>query len=431
MALSLENLLESMRSAGGLLEASGISFEEQRELRQIFSNPRASWHHVRGQAHFVKKRYAKAIESFDRAIRADPNLAVAHAARGLAFAKSGDPDRAFNDFERAIDLGPDEAHVHLYHADALKELGRTNEQIEAIQRAISVMRPTPDTIDLWGANLALGQALRSVGRADEAAVAFERFGALGKDDVHWSVGAVLRGQALVDARRYDEAIEVAEKVIAVFPKLAMPHVLRGISLGMLGNFDDSLVSFVRGIDLATEQKTIPVLNTAITYLIFIVHTQNISYSFFMDTSAASVLMAAAERFGLPKDVVKAIGSLAADAARENTERARVEARPKWETDRAPDDNPASFAARAYAAEMAAGTLHRGIIRRDDPELHRRLNSWLRSNAMPEGMDIPTLPEWNTRELAKRREPPPSGRRTVRTQRGRLYDAARYRSAKPQ
>jgi hypothetical protein len=62
--------------------------------------------------------------------------------------------------------------------------------------------------------------------------------------------------------------------------------------------------------------------------------------------------------------------------------------------------PPKFIAKHYAAEMAAGTLHRGMIGQEDKSLAVKLANWLRTHPMPEGVDIPTLPEWNTRQLAK-------------------------------
>ena len=118
--------------------------------------------------------------------------------------------------------------------------------------------------------------------------------------------------------------------------------------------------------------------------------------------------------------------------RETTTRATAAPRLKWETDRKLGEDPATFAWRAYEAEAKAGTLHRGVIYSEDRELHKRLNSWLRSHDMPEGIDIPTLPEWNTRQLAKHGGRVGAGRRSisVRTEKARLYDAQRYRAVKP-
>jgi hypothetical protein len=94
-------------------------------------------------------------------------------------------------------------------------------------------------------------------------------------------------------------------------------------------------------------------------------------------------------------VERALEDLAANAARETTSRsATATPRLQWERDRMADENPAHFAARA-------GYEHRGMIYSEDRELHRRLNSWLRSHDWPEGVRyVPTLPEWNTRQLVK-------------------------------
>lgn len=94
-------------------------------------------------------------------------------------------------------------------------------------------------------------------------------------------------------------------------------------------------------------------------------------------------------------------------ARENKTRATGAPRLKWDHDRLPDENPATFAWRAYAGEAKAGTLHRGVIAKEDKPLAVKLASWLRSHPMPESIDIPTQPEWNSRRLANLRDDPGS------------------------
>ena len=113
------------------------------------------------------------------------------------------------------------------------------------------------------------------------------------------------------------------------------------------------------------------------------------------------------------------------AASETTDRAIAALRLKWDTDREPDEDPAHFAARAYAAEMAAGTLHRGVIAQEDKPLAVKLASWLRSHPMPEDIDIPTLPEWNTRQIEAGKAKPTAASRP-RTEGNRLYSALRRR-----
>ena len=153
-----------------------------------------------------------------------------------------------------------------------------------------------------------------------------------------------------------------------------------------------------------------------------------SYTGDFKGNAAVDLNADAAALGLPPEIAReALKKAAVDYARTITGRAKESPRLKWETHRLPDENPAAFAWRAYAAEAKAGTLHRGVIHAEDAELHRRLNSWLRSHPMPEGIDIPTKPEWNSRQIAagKAQQAP-----RPRTDEQRLYDTAvnrRYRA----
>jgi hypothetical protein len=114
------------------------------------------------------------------------------------------------------------------------------------------------------------------------------------------------------------------------------------------------------------------------------------------------------------------------AAKENAASGNGKPRVKWDKDRLPDENPAAFAWRAYQAEAKAGTLHRGVIRREDKLLAVKLSNWLQSHPMPEGIDIPTKPEWITRQIEawKERPVPPK-----RTQEQRLYDTLRHRRAR--
>jgi ApaG protein len=112
------------------------------------------------------------------------------------------------------------------------------------------------------------------------------------------------------------------------------------------------------------------------------------------------------------------------------EKAAVTPRPVWEKNGSYANKPAEFVAFAYAPEMKAGTLHRGVIAQDNPDLAVKLASWLRHNDMPEDIDIPTKPEWNTRQLdhfKKSGQPVRTARR--RTGLSRLYDAKRQRDLK--
>jgi hypothetical protein len=91
------------------------------------------------------------------------------------------------------------------------------------------------------------------------------------------------------------------------------------------------------------------------------------------------------------------------------EKAAVTPRPVWSKGGRYADRPAEFIAMAYAPEMAAGTLHRGLL---DSKLAAKLTSWLRNHSMPHGLDIPTKWEWLRREEAHQPTTSPAQARGV-------------------
>lgn len=149
------------------------------------------------------------------------------------------------------------------------------------------------------------------------------------------------------------------------------------------------------------------------------------------TDSDRIIKAAADLFDLPISVArKALADARkalVSAEKETTGRVRRKPRPQWELRKGADAklSPPEFIAKHYAAEMAAGTLHRGMIAQEDKPLAVKLASWLRSHPMPEGIDIPTKPEWITRgiEAGKARQ---ASVVRPRTEGQRLYDALRGR-----
>jgi len=91
-----------------------------------------------GQDLYNQGRYDEAIDSYDEAIRLDPNASVtwqAWSGKGNSLYKLGLYDRAILAYDRAIQLRPENALVWAYRGDALKALGRSNESETAYSRA--------------------------------------------------------------------------------------------------------------------------------------------------------------------------------------------------------------------------------------------------------------------------------------------------------
>lgn len=52
----------------------------------------------------------------------------------------------------------------------------------------------------------------------------------------------------------------------------------------------------------------------------------------------------------------------------------------------------------YSTEIESGELHRGIIHRNDLGLYEELRKYERNHTLPADFVLPTLPEWNTKQL---------------------------------
>lgn len=70
----------------------------------------------------------------------------------------------------------------------------------------------------------------------------------------------------------------------------------------------------------------------------------------------------------------------------------------WKQDKQKGDTPVIFIQRHYAPWLDGKMTRRDIKRLDEP-LYRSLYSWLRSNELPEGFDLPTAKDANDRLLS--------------------------------
>lgn len=104
----------------------------------------------------------RAQEASARAVELDPELAEAHASRGLAHLASEDFDAAEQEFQTAIELNPRLFEAYYYFARTRVHQGRLDEAIELFRKASTV-----NPADYQSRCLRI-QILRGMGRLDEA-----------------------------------------------------------------------------------------------------------------------------------------------------------------------------------------------------------------------------------------------------------------------
>ena len=98
----------------------------------------------------------------NRAVQLDPNLADAYVAQASLRMFEWDWLAAESSFQRAIEINPNNPLAHLWYGWFLDAMGREQENLAERRRALAL-----DPLS-WLANAALAQALRKVGRHDEA-----------------------------------------------------------------------------------------------------------------------------------------------------------------------------------------------------------------------------------------------------------------------
>jgi tetratricopeptide (TPR) repeat protein len=96
-----------------------------------------------------------------------PDLAVAHALLGLAYARVDDAGRAVDEFKRAIELAPDDGKTHLYLAELYFARQRPKNAEEHFERAVAL---NPTLEDGWArlGDLALERQDYALARRDYA-----------------------------------------------------------------------------------------------------------------------------------------------------------------------------------------------------------------------------------------------------------------------
>lgn len=377
---------------------------------------------------------------------------------GLMWAKAGDFGRAANLFREAIRLGAGvEAYFNL--GFSLFYSGKPSEAIAAYRQAISIKRNSAEahrglglllyqTGDLRGANTAYRRAIDLTPKSESAELRCDLgtiLGKLGKlSEAISALGEAISikpdlaiahhnlGAALFSSKRLAEAIVSFETAIRIQPDFAEAYDNLGRTLMKSGKPSEAIAAYEKAELLGDRERAGAAPASAEAEKIGVYESKKPDYDgddlsrTIMD-EAAKACKPAADYFGLPVEVVtETLAELRAKAARETTARAKSKPRAKWEKRKGADADlsPPEFVAKHYAAEMAAGTLHRGVIAQEDKPLAIKLANWLRTHPMPEGIDIPTLPKWNTRQLAK------AGDDGVRAAQRLAFQASRRRKLVP-
>jgi len=181
-----------------------------------------------GLAFYVQKQHQKALDSFDLAIRLQPDFFEAHGNRGAMLAALGRHHEAIESYRNALAIKPDFADAHCNLGSALTHLQRYDEALASLDRALELRPDYPDAL------YNRGNALKPLKRYEEALASYDRAIALQPNhaDAHNN-----RGQVLRELERYDEALASYDRALELRPQHIMAHCNAAALRLLTGDFE--------------------------------------------------------------------------------------------------------------------------------------------------------------------------------------------------
>jgi tetratricopeptide (TPR) repeat protein len=186
-------------------------------------------------------QYNEAIEDFTNVIRLNPSYAYAYNSRGIARAKSDDPDGAIEDFEKIMAIDPDYVDAYNNRGFVLRQLNKLTEAIEDFTTAI---RLSPNYIRAYNNR---GEARQAANELHGAIEDFTEAIRLNPNDAD---GYIKRANAHTKLNDLPEAIKDFTEAIRLNPNDADAYNSRGITLGQSGDLAGAIEDFekIMGID---------------------------------------------------------------------------------------------------------------------------------------------------------------------------------------
>ena len=208
---------------------------------------------------FAGGRLEEALAAINHSLELEPRSRTNWHFKADILSQLGRKDEAVEAFDEALKLDPEDAESWLWKASLLVEMKMYNESLEAYDKAIELI-PENKTEDLAQSWLSKGWALNKTGRQDEARAAFQKSLEFYDQAVSKNAGDIsllqLKGKALFELGRYDEAIEVYDQVLKNSSSIehsttkTSAWLGKGDALRAQGKNEDALESYNKVIEIS-------------------------------------------------------------------------------------------------------------------------------------------------------------------------------------
>ncbi|MFC1877882.1 adenylate/guanylate cyclase domain-containing protein [Thermodesulfobacteriota bacterium] len=166
------------------------------------------------------ENFRKVVEISQKVLVLDDSDSDVHALLGLVYRWQGQYEKSITEGEKSLELGPTNAQAHVLHAVSMNTVGRFNEEIELVKRAMRLHPYYPAYYLQW-----LGAAYRMTGRYEEAITVYKQLLDRSLKGEFLSVGAHLYlADVYAEFGRGEEARYHAAEVLKIKPNFSLESV---------------------------------------------------------------------------------------------------------------------------------------------------------------------------------------------------------------
>ena len=197
-----------------------------------------------------KEAFPKAKAAAERAIAIDPTLSEAHTAMGNTLTSyDWNWTAAEGSFKRALELDPNSASAHYrYATEYLISIGKTNEAVAEVERALEMEPLDPNMVaNLGRVYLYDGQSDRALEHAKRAYEA----------DPNFVIARLLYGMTLNAVGQYAEALALSEKTLREDPNNQHMLLVSGYAYGRSGKRAEAEAIVKRFEEISKSEYVIP------------------------------------------------------------------------------------------------------------------------------------------------------------------------------
>jgi tetratricopeptide (TPR) repeat protein len=182
----------------------------------------------RALRHLIGGQLSQAEGLYQQILQADPAQPVALHFLGVIAHQKGDGLLGVDLMTKALAIKPDYAEAHNNLGNALKDLGRAEEAVASFRKALDVK---PDNAK---AHFNLGNLLCDLGEHDAAAASYQKAVAIAPD---YAEAYLNLGNLLQDQGKLDQAAASFREAIAIKPDMPEAHFNLGNALKSLGQLE--------------------------------------------------------------------------------------------------------------------------------------------------------------------------------------------------